>query len=238
MRKYYSSYTGNQIDEAVRAIVENQIQLEDLSPELIAEIKKWIAEGQNTGENVREVEFDLRERFPLIGDPKVLYVAMDQDRIYYWSGSTYREIKSGAQDEIIERIVKINSIDASIEALTSSLENKADKSLVNEIQALVGVRNSGDNRTIFEILYQQQEQITSNENSIQELEENLNNNYYKKEEVNALIPTSDGIRDIVNDIAKNDESFDDTIDSKIEQKLDNCVQFGEEKDIILEGGDA
>lgn len=40
IKKYYSSYTGKQIDEAVKAIVENEIKLEDLSQELIAEIKK------------------------------------------------------------------------------------------------------------------------------------------------------------------------------------------------------
>lgn len=39
MRKYYSNYTGKQIDEAVGAIIENQISLEDLSPELVATIK-------------------------------------------------------------------------------------------------------------------------------------------------------------------------------------------------------
>jgi hypothetical protein len=40
IKKYYSNYTGKQIDEAVKAIVENEIKLEDLSQELIAEIKK------------------------------------------------------------------------------------------------------------------------------------------------------------------------------------------------------
>jgi hypothetical protein len=39
IKKYYSSYTGKQIDEAVRAIVENGVQLEDFSPELIETIK-------------------------------------------------------------------------------------------------------------------------------------------------------------------------------------------------------
>ena len=45
IKRYYSSYTGKQIDEAVRAIVENQVTLEDLSPELVAEIKSWISGG-------------------------------------------------------------------------------------------------------------------------------------------------------------------------------------------------
>ena len=42
IKRYYSNYTGTQIDEAVKTIVENQIGLEDLSPELVAEIKSGL----------------------------------------------------------------------------------------------------------------------------------------------------------------------------------------------------
>ena len=35
------SYSGREVDEAVRTIVENDIQLTNLSPELVAEIKTW-----------------------------------------------------------------------------------------------------------------------------------------------------------------------------------------------------
>lgn len=41
IKRYYSEYTGQQIDEAVKVIIENNIQLTDLSPELVAEIKTW-----------------------------------------------------------------------------------------------------------------------------------------------------------------------------------------------------
>lgn len=37
--KYISKYTGAQIDEAVKAIIENDIQVDDLSPALIETIK-------------------------------------------------------------------------------------------------------------------------------------------------------------------------------------------------------
>lgn len=84
IKRYYSSYTGKQIDEAVKAIVENQIGLEDLSPELIKEIKRWIATGEGI-EGFRELEFKNYHHFPSIGDPLLLYIATDEDKIYYWS---------------------------------------------------------------------------------------------------------------------------------------------------------
>lgn len=40
IKKYYSNYTGQQIDEAVKAIIENGIQLSDFSPELVEELKR------------------------------------------------------------------------------------------------------------------------------------------------------------------------------------------------------
>lgn len=39
IKKYISKFTGTQIDEAVHAIVENDVQLEDLSEDLINTIK-------------------------------------------------------------------------------------------------------------------------------------------------------------------------------------------------------
>lgn len=84
IKRYYSSYTGKQIDDAVKAIVENQVKLEDLSPELIAEIKRWIATGEGI-EGFRELHFASYHHFPAIGDPLVLYIATDEDKIYYWS---------------------------------------------------------------------------------------------------------------------------------------------------------
>lgn len=108
IKRYYSSYTGKQIDEAVKTIVENQIGLEDLSPELIAEIKRWIATGEGI-EGFRELTFKNHYEFPSVGDPLLLYIATDEDMIYYWSEKElcYNVIKSptpelinggGAQD--------------------------------------------------------------------------------------------------------------------------------------------
>lgn len=101
IKRYYSSYTGKQIDEAVKTIVENQIGLEDLSPELIAEIKRWIATGEGI-EGINELEFKTHFEFPLIGSPSMLYIATDEDIIYYWSNrdGAYRAIKSPTPDLI------------------------------------------------------------------------------------------------------------------------------------------
>ena len=38
IKRYFSKYTGQQIDEAIGAIIENNIQESDLSSELIATI--------------------------------------------------------------------------------------------------------------------------------------------------------------------------------------------------------
>lgn len=109
IKRYYSSYTGKQIDEAVKTIVENQIGLEDLSPELVAEIKSWVATGEG-GEGIRELEFDSRSKFPELGNPLALYIATDEDRIYYWSSEgKYKPLTSPTPDAIINRIAKNES---------------------------------------------------------------------------------------------------------------------------------
>lgn len=41
IKRYFSKYTGQQIDEAIGALIENNIQLSDLSESLVAEIKNW-----------------------------------------------------------------------------------------------------------------------------------------------------------------------------------------------------
>ena len=63
IKRYYSSYTGKQIDEAVRAIVENQVTLEDLSPELVAEIKSWISGGSY--ENIILLGYFYNDKFSI-----------------------------------------------------------------------------------------------------------------------------------------------------------------------------
>ena len=102
IKKYYSNYTGQQIDEAVKAIIENGIQLSDFSPELVEELKRWINEGsQDSG---KELIFNNHYEFPNTGVSNVLYIATDENVIYYWSGSHYVAI---ANSELPE-ITKIN----------------------------------------------------------------------------------------------------------------------------------
>lgn len=88
IKRYYSKYTGTQIDEAVKAIIENGIKLEDFSPELIAEIKKWIAESGGSG-GARELVFNNHYEFPSVGDSNMLYIATDENVIYYWNKTNY-----------------------------------------------------------------------------------------------------------------------------------------------------
>ena len=101
IKKYYSKYTGKQIDEAVAALIENNVRIEDLSPELVAEIKRWIATGEGT-KGIRELTFKNHYEFPSVGDPLLLYIATDEDMIYYWSEKElcYNVIKSPAPESI------------------------------------------------------------------------------------------------------------------------------------------
>lgn len=125
IKRYYSSYTGKQIDEAVKTIVENQIGLEDLSPELVAEIKSWVATGEG-GEGIRELEFDSRNKFPELGNPLALYIATDEERIYYWSSEgKYKPLTSPTPDAIINRIAQnesdIKALQENAEALQTQI---------------------------------------------------------------------------------------------------------------------
>ena len=97
MRKYYSNYTGRQIDEAVSTIIENQIGLEDLSPELVATIKSWCL---GEGEGVQELVFRNRYEFPILGQPNMLYIATDEDAIYYWKENRYVAIANSEWNNI------------------------------------------------------------------------------------------------------------------------------------------
>ena len=50
IRRYFSKYTGEQIDEAIGAIIENNIRLGDLSPELVEDIRQWIIDRTESEE--------------------------------------------------------------------------------------------------------------------------------------------------------------------------------------------
>lgn len=80
IKKYISKFTGTQIDEAVHAIVENDVQLEDLSEDLINTIKSW-----STGE--MNLVLATYNEFPETGEEKCLYVAIDQNKMYIWDAA-------------------------------------------------------------------------------------------------------------------------------------------------------
>ena len=140
IKRYYSNYTGKQIDEAVKTIVENQIGLEDLSPELVAEIKSWVATGEG-GEGIRELEFKTRNDFPKVGNPLALYIATDEDKIYYYSkNGQYKVLTSSTPNEVIARIVKnendIKSLQSQINDSNVLISGNAVKIASNETEIL------------------------------------------------------------------------------------------------------
>jgi hypothetical protein len=78
IQKYTSNYTGPQIDEAVRAIIENGIVWDDFSQEL----KDKIAAGAG-GDVLEQIQCLNRNDFPAEGESNRLYVAVDEYKIYY-----------------------------------------------------------------------------------------------------------------------------------------------------------
>lgn len=95
MKKYYSNYTGKQIDEAVSAIIDNRISEEDLSPELVATIKSW-----SSGEGTQELVFKSYFDFPLQGKPDKLYIAIDQQKVYFWDKGYHAVVSEAVLPEI------------------------------------------------------------------------------------------------------------------------------------------
>lgn len=98
--KYISKYTGSQIDEAIQTIVENNIQLEDFSPDLVNTIQSWVKT------NAAKVIISSFEDFPQPGDKSTLYLALDKQILYIWddSSATYKEFiqNGGSQPTFTE----------------------------------------------------------------------------------------------------------------------------------------
>lgn len=95
--KYISKYTGSQIDEAIQAIIENNIQLEDFSPDLVNTIQAWI------NNNTAKVIISSFADFPQPGDKSTLYLALDKQILYIWddSSATYKEfMKNGGGSQL------------------------------------------------------------------------------------------------------------------------------------------
>ena len=84
--KYQSNYTGKQIDAAIKKLLDGSINLEDFSPELVAEIKKWVGEGS---ELATELKWGTHLEFPVTGEFNKLYIATDEPNIYYWNGDHF-----------------------------------------------------------------------------------------------------------------------------------------------------
>ena len=102
IKRYYSNYTGQQIDEAVKAIAD-KIELDDLHPDLVTEIKKWISEGGSGGSTAEaELVFDHHMAFPNVGSPNKLYIATQENVIYIWKDNHYVAIANAEVPQISE----------------------------------------------------------------------------------------------------------------------------------------
>ena len=88
IKRHYSKYTGNQIDEAVKAIVENKVLWEDFDENLQAyfrgleELVESLAESSQNYK--KQVVLSTHYEFPKEGEEGVLYIATDENKMYYW----------------------------------------------------------------------------------------------------------------------------------------------------------
>jgi len=77
------------------------------------------------------LEFSNLASFPSTGETGKLYVALDTNKVYRWSGSTYIFITSGAVDSVAGKtgVVTLNSSDVGL----SNVENKSSSTIRSEI---------------------------------------------------------------------------------------------------------
>ena len=161
IKKYYSNYTGQQIDEAVRAIVDNNIKEEDLSPELIQTIKVWVSEAG--------IDFLPFADFPEPGIEHRLYVATDKQSIYCWYEGQYVLLAGNSVPYyIVSTLAERNALPKSSGMQVYVLEMEALFTYVNKRwQQTVNFDNSCFNEGHFT--------ITKDSNGMAKLNLNLDN---------------------------------------------------------------
>lgn len=79
------------------------------------------------------VEFANLASFPSTGETAKLYVALDTNKVYRWSGSTYIFITSGAVDSVAGKtgVVTLNNSDVGL----NNVENKSSATIRSEISS-------------------------------------------------------------------------------------------------------
>ena len=91
IKKYFSKYTGQQIDEAVSALIENNVRIEDLNQEVIDLIKKGGVEIVDIPESIIEklngVSLTSNTPIPLTDEEFEIFNSNYETRIY--RGSAY-----------------------------------------------------------------------------------------------------------------------------------------------------
>ena len=104
------------------------------------------------------VEYESLLLFPTIGDSGKIYVAIDTNKTYRWSGTTYVEISSGAVDSVAGKTgvvtltksdVGLNNVDNTSDlnkpisnATQIALDEKANQTELNTLATNVGPTNT------------------------------------------------------------------------------------------------
>jgi hypothetical protein len=89
IKKYYSKYTGKQIDEAVSALIENNVRIEDLNQEVLDLIEKGGVEIVDIPNSIVErilSNENLTTAIPLSDEEFEFFTTDYEQRVYRLSG--------------------------------------------------------------------------------------------------------------------------------------------------------
>ena len=90
------------------------------------------------------VEYSSTATFPGTGVAGVLYIALDSNKQYRWSGSTYVKITSGAVDSVNGYTGVVNLAISDISGLQTALNAKANTSHTHVISDVTGLQTALD----------------------------------------------------------------------------------------------
>lgn len=92
------------------------------------------------GSDVKELRFLPRESFPDSGATGILYIATDDDSMYYWDGSDYKKLSSSEIADLIDDTVV--ELDKTWSSSRIDTEFTYDRDTINEIGRIEPMTNS------------------------------------------------------------------------------------------------
>lgn len=90
------------------------------------------------------VEYANLAAFPVTGESGIIYIALDNNTQYRWSGSTYQSITSGAVSSVAGKTGNVTLDIADITSLQTALDAKANTSHSHSIADITNLQTTLD----------------------------------------------------------------------------------------------